>query len=302
MMFLKHSASHLPQITLIGKDANPEPHMNTKRISSDYIFYIITMGEIFFNENGREYHLKKGDCFLFEPGLLHFGTQKSLYNLIYFHFKPDNIILKDIEYSAWLDFAQEENKKWLTGRTDEADNSIILPKQVSFNDDTVFLNIVKLAEKAVEKQKIRLENYNTLCSINLLEMFIEIYRQFVFASSKKSNKGTGSTYLINEVIAYLNVNYFRKLTGEIIEKDLMYNFDYINQLFRKNLDTTVFKMLESIRLETAQKYLKTSNLSLEQIAENVGYKNEAYFSRVFKQNTGLSPSKYRGLTKNEQSE
>jgi YesN/AraC family two-component response regulator len=257
------------------------------------------MGEIFFNEDGKEYHLKKGDCFLFEPGKHHFGTRKSCYNLYYFHFKSDNIKTLEYDFSAWQSKAQEENKNWITENLNAVENSIIIPKTSNFADNAVFLDILKLAEKAVENQKIRLENFNTLCSINVTEMFIEIYRQFVFNACKKSNKKTGTIYLINDVIAYLNANFHRKLTSELIEKDLMYNFDYLNQLFRKNLGTTVFKFLEAIRIENAQKLLKTTNFSLEQIAENVGYKNEAYFSRVFKQNTGYSPSKYRGGIKGQ---
>lgn len=302
MLFAKYNANFLPQITLIGKDVNPNPHLNIKRVSEDYIFYIVTMGEMFFNEDGKDYHLKKGDCFLFEPGKLHYGTQKSIYNILYFHFKAKNVVTEEIELLDWQQKAQEENKNWLTDKLDVVENSIIIPKHSNFSDHTVFLNIVKLAEKAIENQMIRLENFNTLCSVNVTETFIEIYRQFVFAACKRSNKKTGTTYLINDVMAYLNANFHRKLTGEIIEKELMYNFDYLNQLFRKKLDTSVFKMLENIRIETAKRFLKTSNLSLEQIAENVGYKNEAYFSKVFKQHTGYSPSKYRGRVKEQFSE
>jgi len=297
MVFANFNANVLPKITLIGKDINPLPHQNIKRVSNDYIFYIITMGEMFFNENGKEYKLKKGDCFLFEPGLLHFGTQKSVYNLIYIHLSPRNINIKSINNDLWLKMAQEENKNWLLGKNDDALNYINIPKLMSINNETAFLDLVNIAEKAIEKQKIRLENYDTLCALYMTEFFIELYRQFVFSSLKKYNKQNGTNHLINQTVAYLNSNYSKKLTGEIIEKDLMYNFDYLNQLFRKNLDTTVFKMLESIRVEAAVKYLKTSNLSLEEIAENVGYKNEAYFSKIFKKNTGFSPSKYRSLYK-----
>ena len=55
MLFAKYNANFLPQITLIGKDVNPNPHLNIKRVSEDYIFYIVTMGEMFFNEDLQEY-------------------------------------------------------------------------------------------------------------------------------------------------------------------------------------------------------------------------------------------------------
>ena len=43
MLFAKYNANFLPQITLIGKDVNPNPHLNIKRVSEDYIFYIVTV-------------------------------------------------------------------------------------------------------------------------------------------------------------------------------------------------------------------------------------------------------------------
>ena len=125
------------------------------------------------------------------------------------------------------------------------------------------------------------------------ELFCGIYRNTVQEILKKSNRSGESFYKINEVIAYLNTNYTKKLTGDIIEKEFSYSFDYLNQLFKKYLDTSIFKMLEKIRIEAAKSLLMTANCSMEEVSEKVGYSDETYFSKVFKKHTGCSPSKYR---------
>lgn len=39
--------------------------------------------------------------------------------------------------------------------------------------------------------------------------------------------------------------------------------------------------------------LETSDYTIAQIAENVGYENALYFSRIFHKQTGISPKEYR---------
>lgn len=51
-------------------------------------------------------------------------------------------------------------------------------------------------------------------------------------------------------------NYKRKLTGAVLEKELSYNFDYLNQLFRKQPGVSIFRMPENIRMEAAKNILQ----------------------------------------------
>lgn len=298
MYFTEYRADMLPQITLIGKDEQATPHKNINRVSEDYVFYLITNGELFFREDGKDYHLKKGDCFLFEPNKHHFGTTLSQYHLIYIHFRHDQIRHFQIAESDWIERAKERNKRWLTSADIfcAPDRTILIPKLVSFTDRLAFSSVCELASKAVARSKNRLENYNVLCAGTVNELFIELYRQFVSMYFAQSDHGVAGFSLINKVIDYLNANYSEKISSERIATALSYNFDYLNQLFKKNLETSIFQVLESIRIEAAKSMIKTTSLTLEQIAENVGYENESYFSKVFKKHTGIPPSQYRQQT------
>ena len=54
-------------------------------------------------------------------------------------------------------------------------------------------------------------------------------------------------------------------------------------------------MLENIRMEAARNILQTRALSIKYTANEVGYTDETYFSKVFKNVTGVSPGKFRQL-------
>lgn len=295
MQLFFYDAKTLPDVTLLNRNFTKTPHQNIRRVSEDYIWYLITDGEFHFEENGCAHVLKKGDCFLFEPGLLHFGTAATYHQFYYIHFRLPGMRAVTMEETEWLQKAYIENKEWMTNLDGHmpSQSEIVLPKRMHFDDPLILADLIAMLEKTIERSNIRLENHNTLCACAVQEIFIALHRQLVFTSLQKANRGAESTYRIQEVTTYLSTNYKRKLTGKLIEKELSYNFDYLNQLVRKHLDTSIFQMLEAIRMEAAKNLIRASTLSMEQIANEVGFKDETYFSKVFKKNTGFSPLRYR---------
>ncbi len=78
----------------------------------------------------------------------------------------------------------------------------------------------------------------------------------------------------------------------------MFNFLHCSRiqlirLFKKELDTTPHAFLLKIRLQHAALQLKTSNLTILQIASNLGFQSETHFGRVFKQYYHQTPHNYR---------
>lgn len=270
MTLFEYNASILPEITLIGSDSREVPHRNVSRTSEDYIYYLVTEGEMFFCEDGIEYRLTKGDCFLFEPNKHHYGLCDSVYSICFIHFKHPDI-------------------KMLQGEAKRG--GLILPKLISSQGNVIFNEAVALIQKAIRRNYIPLENYKTLCACAVQEAFVNIAQLYI--GSGKPERYTAAMQHVSDVIEYLNENYRRKLTSAVIENEVSYNFDYLNQLFKRQLDTTIFKMLEDIRMYNARDLLISSPLSIDAIAAEVGYKDETYFSKVFKKQHGISPMQFR---------
>lgn len=63
--------------------------------------------------------------------------------------------------------------------------------------------------------------------------------------------------------------------------------------FKHACDITPRQYLQNLRIEKARKLLETTNSSIEKIVSAVGYEDMSSFTRLFKKQTGLSPSQYR---------
>jgi two-component system response regulator YesN len=95
------------------------------------------------------------------------------------------------------------------------------------------------------------------------------------------------------ILRYVNENYCRDISAQSIAKDFNVNSNYFSQLFKKELGTAFTEYLVKLRMDHACRLLKNTDDPISEIAEQVGYNDYFYFSRVFKKVVGKSPSSYR---------
>jgi AraC-like DNA-binding protein len=69
--------------------------------------------------------------------------------------------------------------------------------------------------------------------------------------------------------------------------------EHLSRLFKKEMGMTPHQYMTRIKMEEAMHLLTTSDRTLEDIAESLGYSDAFHFSHVFSKFTGLSPAKYR---------
>lgn len=74
-----------------------------------------------------------------------------------------------------------------------------------------------------------------------------------------------------------------------------YGADHFGRLFRAVMGVSPKTYLIEIRLRNARQLLVESNLKIEAVAAQLGYRNVYFFSRQFTQKTGWTPSAYRRL-------
>lgn len=80
--------------------------------------------------------------------------------------------------------------------------------------------------------------------------------------------------------------------GEIARKVNM-SSSYFSQCFKDIIGQTYTDYLREIRIERAKEYLQNSSKTIQWISEKVGYNDEKYFSRLFRDYVGVLPSDYR---------
>ena len=68
---------------------------------------------------------------------------------------------------------------------------------------------------------------------------------------------------------------------------------YFSALFVKVMGVSLREYINHVRVEEAKRLLTATDYPLSQIAVSVGFSDQSYFSKVFKQITGISPNRYR---------
>jgi len=116
---------------------------------------------------------------------------------------------------------------------------------------------------------------------------------YTVANDKSRVSDTINNQLVSEVIQYLNEHIGDKISLEDVMKEFSVNRNLLNDLFVKETSVTCMNYLVKLRINLAQIMLAETELQIGEIAGRVGYPDANYFIKVFKKQTGITPSAYR---------
>ena len=74
------------------------------------------------------------------------------------------------------------------------------------------------------------------------------------------------------------------------------NASVLSTMFKQQTNKNLSAYLEDLRIQEAQRLLRTTNWTINRIAEEVGYLSANSFCRAFRRNTGYNTSTYRSLS------
>lgn len=98
---------------------------------------------------------------------------------------------------------------------------------------------------------------------------------------------------LENVIIHMHNNFAGEYNPEIYANMCLLGKSRFSHKFKEHYGIPPHKYFIELKIEKAKELLKFSNLGIGEIAQNVGYENPLYFSRIFKKHTTLSPSEYR---------
>lgn len=101
---------------------------------------------------------------------------------------------------------------------------------------------------------------------------------------------------ILQTLKYIEENYQSGTLSEIAER-LHYDLYWLSRKVKVKTGKTFIELMQEKRLSRAEYLLKQSNLTIADIAASVGYNNTSYFHRIFEERFGMSPKKYRDMSK-----
>ena len=109
-------------------------------------------------------------------------------------------------------------------------------------------------------------------------------------------KGDKSKYVL-EAMAYIGEHYHEPNIGvAAIAQHLGISEGHLSHTFKKETDYTLLNYLTRYRVHRAMELLRDCRLKVYEVAEQVGYRDIAYFSATFKKLVGMSPSEYQAVS------
>ena len=105
------------------------------------------------------------------------------------------------------------------------------------------------------------------------------------------NLGSNSHYVLGAV-KYIQFNYSRDISIYDIARAVGISRSHLYRVFMEKIGQSPIDYLTNYRISEACYLLKNAQLSIAEIAVSVGFFDQFYFSRVFKKNKGVPPSRY----------
>lgn len=262
-----------------GKFESPSDNWQHEALPLDDTFElcVVTRGILYLKYQDVRYAIREGEFLLMEPGEtpnnIRHGYNHCACDFYWLHFYPPRNIqkaeLENIDFS-FLDMSGQ----------------IFIPIQ------GVLTSPEKIAVHMRQLQDSIRSNYSFL-SLNYLTtiIFCEIHNQI--RTSYLSQQPNPQKALYNIITDYIHENISQPLSIHDIAAKLNYNEQYLSRLFRKYSNESLHDFIVNCKIEQSNFYLSETDLPVKIISEKLGYSDCHNFMKLYKKQTGMTPSEYR---------
>lgn len=233
-----------------------------------------------------------------------------------FYFKGAHIVRENellnlktnFDYNASKYFFKIVNHDYFSAlyQLEDYFNSIIIeyisPVFLKQEASNLFYTLITALEDDIQIKKdfskIKLTMTSRISRTKYLEDFSElilstinlIKTELTFTETNASND---NNEVIDHIIYYIENNYNSQITLSSLASKFYLSYNYLSSLFTAKFGINFSDYVNQVRIKKAKELLANSNLNLSEISDQVGYTDLSYFSKVFKKETGITPSKYR---------
>ncbi|MCI8496157.1 MAG: 2-isopropylmalate synthase [Lachnospiraceae bacterium] len=104
---------------------------------------------------------------------------------------------------------------------------------------------------------------------------------------------------LNEIMNYIHEHYLTVTLDELAEKQHL-SKPYLSKYIKEKSGNTFGDIVKNVRMKKARTLLKNTSMTVENIADNVGYQNVEHFNRTFKKKYDMTPIQFRNSQQEQQ--
>ena len=256
----------LYEVKLVGETMmkkEPMDHWHTK-----YELVFVTEGNGKHVVNGKEMNISAGDVFVVSPADFHRyyseddsklrAVRINFSNAFYFYYLNPNCRFEEFPVTAKLSAEDFGKVKKL---------SALLTEECCAEDSMV---------------------KNELCRDLIEQILILVSRNTKQFNSRDDDK-------LKAALDYIQNNFYNPIKISDVARAVSYAPNYLSSQFSKKLGVNIRDYLQEMRLYYARELIQFSNFSVSEICYKSGFKTMTYFSKVFKNKFGQSPTAFKNL-------
>ena len=256
-------------------------------LAKNMFFYLKYVGHFFCNS---DYSVKREDYSSFLLMYIKKGKGSIYYENKTYEVKENDVVLincyKPHSYTSqtweisWIHFDGNMSKEFFdliyehNGCVIALKESIIIPKYLGYIIDNFKNNNI---------------HNEPIVSCYIQRMLTEL----LLISSNSNFEKLHSSNPIIDAINFIETNYKTKITLEALSLKVNLSTFYFSRVFKKETGYSPYEYIIMIRLNEAKKLLKTTSLTIKEIAFSTGFNSESNFVTCFKNNTKLTPNGFR---------
>lgn len=124
----------------------------------------------------------------------------------------------------------------------------------------------------------------------MIIIFSELLKAFQKKQSSEYRKA--DHHYIGDILQFIEQNY-HDCTLQQIADEFKFNASYLSRYIKNQTGKSYVSLIQELRINNACILLKNTDLSIETISEQIGYKNVTFFYQKFKQSHAMTPHEYR---------
>lgn len=201
-----------------------------------------------------------------------------------------NVLITDIKMPemSGLDLLRELKEK----TKDPVVIIISAYSEFDYAHQALEMGVVNYLLKPIPKKKL-MEAVEKAIAIDEEKTKKGLINKIVDDTLLEANEYQSLNKSIQEVMDYVEDNFNEDISLKGIAEIVHLNASYLSSLFKEELNMTFSEYLTRRRIQEAKRLLMQTDLTINEIAEKVGYQTAKYFIKIFKQYENTTPNSYR---------